>query len=154
MKKLIIGAISAAMVLVGLAAVPVSAAVICPEGTSRVGEVVNSYALCNLEEEEGSPTKLWDTINGIINVILAALGIAAVFMIILGGVWFLTSQGDPGKIKKAKDTILYGIIGLVVALLAFAIVNFVLEGIFGGGSTTGGGGTGSETTVTDNNKNN
>ena len=47
-------------------------------------------------------------------------------MIILGGISYATSQGDPGKVKKGKDTILYGIIGLVVALLAYAIVNFVL----------------------------
>lgn len=51
-------------------------------------------------------------------------------MIIIGGFNFMTSAGDPGKVKKGKDTILYGIIGLVVALLAFAIVNFVLNGIF------------------------
>ena len=50
-------------------------------------------------------------------------------MIIIGGINYALSQGDPGKVKKAKDTILYGIIGLVVALLAFAIVQFVLSAI-------------------------
>ena len=55
----------------------------------------------------------------------------AVVMIILGGITYATSQGDPSKVKKGKDTILYGIIGLVVALLAFAIVQFVLNAING-----------------------
>jgi hypothetical protein len=55
----------------------------------------------------------------------------AVVMIILGGVSYATSQGDASKVKKGKDTILYGIIGLVVAILAFAIVNFVLQAIAG-----------------------
>ena len=58
------------------------------------------------------------------------LGIVAVIMVIIGGFTYMTSQGDPGKTKKARDTILYGIIGLVIALLAFAIVNFVLANIF------------------------
>jgi hypothetical protein len=42
---------------------------------------------------------------------------------------FVTSSGDPGKVKKGKDTILYGIIGLVIALLAYAIINFVLTSL-------------------------
>ena len=53
----------------------------------------------------------------------------AVIMIILGGVNYATSQGDPNKVNKAKSTIMYGIIGLVICLLAFAIVNFVLQAL-------------------------
>ena len=48
-------------------------------------------------------------------------------MIILGGISYATSQGDAGKVKKGKDTILYGIIGLIIVLLAFAITNFILN---------------------------
>ena len=65
-------------------------------------------------------------IRTVINAIVFIVGMIAVVMIILGGVNYATSQGDPGKVKKGKDTILYGIIGLVIAILAFAIVNFVL----------------------------
>ena len=65
-------------------------------------------------------------IRNIINAIIFAIGMVAVVMIIIGGVNYATSQGDPGKVKKGKDTIMYGIIGLVVAVLAFAIVNFVI----------------------------
>ena len=38
----------------------------------------------------------------------------------------MTSSGDAGKIKKARDTILYAVIGLIVVALAFALVNFVI----------------------------
>ena len=62
----------------------------------------------------------------IINFIIGALGLVAVIVIILGGVQYMTSAGDSGKVKKAKDTILYGVIGLVVCILAAAIVNFVI----------------------------
>lgn len=134
MKKIIIGAISLAVMLAGLVAAPVGA-VKCPAG-APVAEA-SSYAECNLAKPEDGSKSLWDTVDNIINIILAVLGIAAVVVIIYGGANILLSQGDPGKIKKGKDAILYGLIGLVIALLAFAIVNFVLSGVFGGGETSG-----------------
>ena len=81
---------------------------------------------------------LWATLQNVINLILAIVGIIAVVMIIVGGITYATSAGDSGKVKKAKDTILYGIVGLVVALLAFAIVDFALANVFSGGSYKGG----------------
>ena len=82
-----------------------------------------------IDPQNGEGTGLTDSIKMIINGVIGIIGAVAVIMIIIGGVNYTTSQGDPGKVKKAKDTILYGIIGLVIALLAFAIVNFVL-GVF------------------------
>jgi multisubunit Na+/H+ antiporter MnhB subunit len=70
-------------------------------------------------------------ISTILNVVFGVVGIVAVIMIIIGGVNYTMSQGDSQKIQKAKNTIMYGIIGLVVVLLAFAIVNFVLNGLLG-----------------------
>ena len=70
-------------------------------------------------------------ITGIINAVIAALGIVCVVVMIIGGVNYMTSSGDAGKVKKAKDTILYGLIGLIVCVLAFAIVNFVIVNIMG-----------------------
>jgi len=75
-------------------------------------------------------TDLTTTIQYIINAIIFVVGIVAVVMVILGGIQYSTSQGAADKVKKAKDTIMYGIIGLIVAILAFAIVNFVLTSIF------------------------
>ena len=66
-----------------------------------------------------------------LNEIIQLIVNVAVIMIILGGISYATSQGDPSKVKKGKDTILYGIIGLIVALLAYAIVNFVLGALQG-----------------------
>ena len=65
-------------------------------------------------------------LQAVLNWIFSIIGIVAVIMIILGGFTMMTSSGDPGKVKKGKDTILYGVIGLVVALLAIVIVNFVV----------------------------
>lgn len=69
--------------------------------------------------------------QGILNAIIGVLALVAVVVMIVGGVSYMTSSGDAGKVKKAKDTILYGLIGLVVCVLAFAIVNFVISQIIG-----------------------
>ena len=74
----------------------------------------------------------------IINAVIGVLGIVAVIIIIIGGVSYMTSSGDAGKVKKAKDIILYGVIGLIVCALAFAIVNFVIGGINGGATNNAG----------------
>lgn len=61
----------------------------------------------------------------IINVVLSLVGLIAVGVIIYGGIVFVTSTADASKITKAKKTILYGVVGLVVSLMAFAIVAFI-----------------------------
>jgi TRAP-type C4-dicarboxylate transport system permease small subunit len=79
----------------------------------------------------GASTDLTGQISLILNAVYVVIGIVAVIMIIIGGVNYATSQGDPTKIKKAKDTILYGIVGLVIVLMAFAITAFVLGALNG-----------------------
>lgn len=105
----------------------------CPVDSMREGDSVSNLAECNVEETKGKDS-LMSRVQVIINVALSVIGVVAVVMIIYGGFTYTTSRGDPEKIKKAKNTILYGIIGLVVALLAFAIVNFVLGEVFKGSS--------------------
>lgn len=63
------------------------------------------------------------------NVILYIVGIIAVIMLIIGGIKYVISGGDAKKVTDAKNTILYAIIGLVIAFLAFAIVNFVISAL-------------------------
>ena len=73
------------------------------------------------------PNELKVQVKNVVNVLLFILGAIAVIMIVLGGIRYTLSNGDASQIKGAKDTILYSIVGLVVALLAFAIVNFVIN---------------------------
>lgn len=65
----------------------------------------------------------------ITNTILYIVGIVAVIMLIIGGIKYVVSGGDAKKVTDAKNTVLYAIIGLVVAFLAFAIVNFVISAL-------------------------
>lgn len=72
----------------------------------------------------------------ITNVLLFVLGAISVIMIIVGGLRYVVSGGNATAVTAAKNTILYAIVGVIVALLAYAIVNFVLDS-FTGGSTGG-----------------
>lgn len=72
-----------------------------------------------------TPTSLTAEFKVISNTLIGLVGAIAVIVIIFGGFRYVTSTGDAGRIKQAKDTILYGVIGIVVALLAYAIVRFV-----------------------------
>ena len=65
-------------------------------------------------------------IDGILTAVYIAAGIVAVIVIIISAFFYVTSQGDPGKIKRAKDGILYSIVGLVIVLFAFVLTNFVI----------------------------
>ena len=91
----------------------------------------NGQIAINGNLANGKGTDLSNAIIGIINGVVGILALVCVVVVIIGGVNYMTSSGDAGKVKKAKDTILYGIIGLVVCVLAFAIVNFVIANILG-----------------------
>ena len=77
----------------------------------------------------GTVTKIEDVIISIINGILGLLAVVAVIVIVYAGVQYMTSTGDPAKTKKAKDTILYATIGLIICAIAATIVNFVITTI-------------------------
>jgi zinc transporter ZupT len=63
----------------------------------------------------------------IINILSVIVGVAAVIMIIIGGLKYITSGGDSAGVTSAKNTILYAIVGLIVVALAQVIVRFVLR---------------------------
>ena len=81
---------------------------------------------------DGCPENLFgDTgvFKQVTNTILYIVGIIAVIMLIIGGIKYVVSGGDAKKVTDAKNTVLYAIIGLVIAFLAFAIVNFVITAL-------------------------
>jgi ABC-type Fe3+ transport system permease subunit len=84
------------------------------------------------KDESGNDitTKTLDqTTLDIINTVLFVAGIVATGFLVYGGVQYLTSAGAAEKVKTAKNTIMYAIIGLIVCILAYAIVKFVVERI-------------------------
>ena len=81
---------------------------------------------------DGCPENLFGNtgvFKQVTNTILYIVGIIAVVMLIIGGIKYVVSGGDSKKVTDAKNTVLYAIIGLVIAFLAFAIVNFVISAL-------------------------
>ena len=66
------------------------------------------------------------TLRNVFNVVLALAGAVAVAFIVFGGIKFMLSQGEPNEIKQSRDTILYSIIGLVIVVISFMLVNYVI----------------------------
>lgn len=65
-------------------------------------------------------------LKNVINALLLIAGVIAVIMVIVGGIRYITSDGDSNKANQAKNTILYAVIGIVVAVMSYSIVNFVI----------------------------
>ncbi len=70
------------------------------------------------------------------SVLLFIVGAIAVIMIVIGGLRYVVSGGDASQVQAAKNTILYALVGIIVAILAYAAVNFVINSFVPGGSST------------------
>ena len=99
-----------------------------PDGGLNCGAEINLSEAGDCPAPNGSEAT--ETVNKnvsrALNLFSSVVGIIAVVMIIIGGVRYITSNGDSGNVNNAKNTILYAIIGLVVVALAQIIVRFVL----------------------------
>jgi len=71
--------------------------------------------------------KIQDIVNSVINILSIFIGLAAVIMIMVGGFKYVTANGDSGNVSSAKNTIIYAVIGLVIAVFAQVLVKFVLD---------------------------
>jgi hypothetical protein len=90
------------------------------------GEILKGY------NEVGGSTEtrtVQSSVKTIVNVMLYIIGALSVIMIVVGGIKYTISAGDSSKVTSAKNTIMYAVVGLAVALFAYAIVNFVLKSL-------------------------
>lgn len=84
----------------------------------------NYASLCG---ETSTEKDAQERVATILGTVFLWAGIIAVIVVVIGGVLYVTSQGDPQKTARAKNTILFAVIGLIVAISAFAIVQFILS---------------------------
>lgn len=68
-------------------------------------------------------------ISNIVTTLSFIAGVASVIAIVIGGIMYITSGGDEGRVRTAKNTLLYAIIGMVIAVSAYAISAFVVDQI-------------------------
>ena len=95
---------------------------------------VQSGADC--AQGNGQPTNLFagegSVFGRVTSILLFIVGAIAVIMLIIGGIRYVVSGGDQNQVTAAKNTILYAIIGIVVAVLAYAAVRFVTTALLSG----------------------
>jgi type IV secretory pathway VirB2 component (pilin) len=107
------------------------AATFDPSGGLNCGTNIelSETGTCATSGDGDATTKVNDAVRLALNLFSAVVGIIAVVMIIVGGIKYITSGGDSGNVTSAKNTILYAIVGIVVAFLAYAAVNFVMSSL-------------------------
>ena len=81
------------------------------------------------DSDTGSGGTFRKTIQNIINILLFIIGIIAVIVIVIAGIQYATSGGNADQASKAKNTIIYAIVGIIVAVMAYAIVGFVVGNV-------------------------
>lgn len=124
MKKIVLNSLGTMVMIIGSIIYlnnPVNAIVLsdnCPAGGSS-----SVCASASPKDDLGA------IIKQITNVMFFIIGAIAVVMIIYSGIRYTTSAGNPAGVTAAKNSLIYSIVGLVVAILAYAIVNFVVTRI-------------------------
>ena len=76
-----------------------------------------------------SSGSLIGSITNIVNAMLTLAAVIAAIFVIIGGVRYITAQGDEDAVAAAKNTVIYAIIGVVVIALSAVIVNFIIAAI-------------------------
>ena len=99
-----------------LSMIPVAGAAILGPGDQPV----------EIASATGGEGSLRQLILRMVNYFLTFLGIIAVIMVIYGGVTYVTAAGKDEQLQNAKKIIMYALIGIIIVLLSFALVNTIL----------------------------
>ena len=117
------------VILASLLALPVIAFGVTTLTADSASAQLDLESGINSAKGTGTPDNVTEDdglIKKVVNLLLWAIGIISVIMIIIGGIRYAISNGDSNQVTAAKNTIMYAVIGLVIAIFAYAIVNFVL----------------------------
>lgn len=126
MRNLLLATFSFLVLAINLSALPASAATIDDAKRQACIGAGGEYTGGQCVEAGGGGGSLEKTIKSITNVLVFIVGVASVILLIIGGLRYTLSGGDSGGVEGAKNTILFAIVGVIVAFMAYAIVNFVL----------------------------
>jgi cytochrome bd-type quinol oxidase subunit 2 len=111
-----------------------AATAIATVGAANVlAQGLSADAPSSIKEQTGGEGDLKTLLLTIINSFLTFLGVLAVLMVIYGGLMYIMASGDTQKADKGKKIIMYAVIGIVIILLSFALINTVLGVALGGG---------------------
>ena len=123
LKSILISTLMVAVMVFGVS-------IIYQTGNTEIAGAINSEITSGMNATSAgtsTPTDANVVIKNVTNIMFFIIGAVSVIMLIYGGIRYTTSGGNANNVTAAKNTIMYSIIGLVVAILAFAVVQFVVN---------------------------
>ena len=106
--------------------------IIYQTGNTEIAGAINSEITSGMNATSAgtsTPTDANVVIKNVTNIMFFIIGAVSVIMLIYGGIRYTTSGGNTNSVTAAKNTVIYSIVGLVISILAYAIVNFVVTNI-------------------------
>lgn len=98
----------------------------CPKDGTSAGQVVEGIGVTG-DSCDKNKDRIVNIIGDITRLISYFAGVIAVIMVIVAGFKYITSGGDSAKVTSAKNTLIYALIGIAVAVLAQFIIQFVIS---------------------------
>ena len=125
LKSILISTLMVAVMVFGVS-------IIYQTGNTEIAGAINSEITSGMNATSAgtsTPTDVNVVIKNVTNIMFFIIGAVSVIMLIYGGIRYTTSGGNVNSVTAAKNTVIYSIVGLVISILAYAIVNFVVTNI-------------------------
>ena len=125
LKSILISTLMVAVMVFGVS-------IIYQTGNTEIAGAINSEITSGMNATSAgtsTPTDANVVIKNVTNIMFFIIGAVSVIMLIYGGIRYTTSGGNANSVTAAKNTVIYSIVGLVISILAYAIVNFVVTNI-------------------------
>ena len=125
LKSILISTLMVAVMVFGVS-------IIYQTGNTEIAGAINSEITSGMNATSAgtsTPTDANVVIKNVTNIMFFIIGAVSVIMLIYGGIRYTTSGGNTNSVTAAKNTVIYSIVGLVISILAYAIVNFVVTNI-------------------------
>ena len=125
LKSILISTLMVAVMVFGVS-------IIYQTGNTEIAGAINSEITSGMNATSAgtsTPTDANVVIKKVTNTMFSSIGAVSVIMLIYGGIRYTTSGGNTNSVTAAKNTVIYSIVGLVISILAYAIVNFVVTNI-------------------------
>ena len=123
LKSILISTLTVAVMVFGVS-------IIYQTGNTEIVGAINSEITSGMNATSAgtsTPTNANVVIKNVTNTMFFIIGAVSVIMLIYGGIRYTTSGGNANSVTAAKNTVIYSIVGLVIAILAFAVVQFVVN---------------------------
>ena len=125
LKNILISTLTVAVMVFGVS-------IIYQTGNTEIAGAINSEITSGMNATSAgtsTPTDANVVIKNVTNIMFFIIGAVSVIMLIYGGIRYTTSGGNANSVTAAKNTVIYSIVGLVISIFAYAIVNFIVTNV-------------------------